>query len=76
MVREADLMAVEVGQRSLIVLDGQPAVTFQARVSAISDTPVDSPEGSTYQVTFVVDNPGGTWLSGAAVHARMVRSTQ
>jgi multidrug resistance efflux pump len=76
MVREADLMAVEVGQPSLIVLDGQPALTFHAKVRAISDTPVDSPEGSTYQVTFAVDNPGGIWLSGVAMHARLVRSTQ
>lgn len=76
MVGEADLMAVEVGEPALIVLDGQPALTFHAKVSAISDTPVDSPEGSAYQVTFVVDNPGGMWLSGAAMHARIVRSTQ
>jgi hypothetical protein len=74
MVRAADLMAVRVGQESLIALDARPAVTFHAQVSAISETPVDSPEGAFYQVTFVVDNPGGTWLSGAAMHARMVRS--
>ena len=76
MVRQADLMMVEVGQQALIVLDARPAVTFQATVSAISETPVDSSEGSSYQVTFAVDNSGGTWLSGAAMHARLARSSR
>lgn len=74
MLRPVDLMAVRVGQESLIVLDAHPAVTLRAKVSAISEDPVDSSAGALYQVTFVVDNPGGTALSGAAMHARMVRS--
>ncbi len=71
MVREADLTAVQVGQESLIVLDAQPAVTFRAKVSAISETPVDWLEGTFYRVTFVVSNPAGASLSSAAMHARM-----
>ena len=76
MLRPVDLMAVRVGQESLIVLDAHPAVTLYAKVSAISELPVDSSEGALYQVTFVVDNPGGMALSGAAMHARMVRSAR
>lgn len=76
MVRQADLMLVGVGQQALIVLDARPRVTFHAQVSAISETPVNSSEGGSYQVTFVVDNPGGTWLSGAAMHARMAQATR
>ena len=74
MLRPVDLVVVRVGQESLIVLDAHPAVTLYAKVSAISEVPVDSSEGALYQVTFVVDNPGGMALSGAAMHARMVRS--
>ena len=51
-----------------------PAVTLRAKVSAISEDPVDSSAGALYQVTLVVDDPGGTALSGAAMHARMLRS--
>jgi multidrug resistance efflux pump len=76
MVRQADLMAVRVGQQALIVLDARPAVTFHAKVSEISETPVDSSEGSAYQVAFVVDNPEGTWLAGAAMHARVAPSSR
>lgn len=76
MLRAANLMAVRVGQEALIVLDAKLSVTLLAKVSAISEDPVDSSEGALYQVTFVVDNPGGTSLSGAAMHAQLVRSSQ
>ena len=76
MVRRADLMMLRVGQEALIVLDSRPAVAFHAKVSAISETPVDSSKNGSYQVTFVVDNPGGTWLSGGSVHVRLARSSR
>jgi membrane fusion protein (multidrug efflux system) len=75
-VRQADLMAVGVGQQFLIVLDAQPGVTLHATVSAIAETPADSSEGASYQVAFTVDNPGGTWLSGAAMHALMTQASR
>jgi membrane fusion protein, multidrug efflux system len=74
LVRQADLMGVRVGQQALIVLDARPDVTFHAKVSTISETPVNSAEGDSYEVAFVVDNPRGAWLSGAAMHARMAPS--
>jgi multidrug resistance efflux pump len=76
MLRPADLMKIRVGQESVIVLDAQPSVTLHAEVGAISEDPVDSSDGSLYQVTFVVDNPGGTPLSGAAMHAHLARSSR
>jgi multidrug resistance efflux pump len=76
MLRAADLKSVRVGQETVIVLDEKPSVTLYAKVSAISEDPGNSPDGALYQVTFVVDNPGGTLLSGAAMHARLVRSSQ
>jgi multidrug resistance efflux pump len=76
MVRQADLMAVGIGQQFLIVLDAQPGVTLHATVSAVSETPGDSSAGPSYEVAFVVDNPGGTWLSDAAMHAFMTQSSR
>lgn len=73
-LRPADLMAVQVGQKSLIVLDAKPSVTFSAKVSAISEEPIESSDGTLYIVTFVVDNPGGTSFTDAAMHVRMIRS--
>jgi multidrug resistance efflux pump len=73
MVRQADLMAVRVGQQAQIVLDAHPGVTLAGTVSGISEIPVDLAEGTFYEVAFVVENPGGAWLSGAAMHARMAR---
>ena len=36
-----------------------PAETLRGTVSAISETPIDLSEGTFYEVTFVVENPGG-----------------
>jgi multidrug efflux pump subunit AcrA (membrane-fusion protein) len=71
MVRQADLMAVRVGQQARIVLDADPEEILRGTVSAISEAPIDLSEGTFYEVTFVVENPGGTWLSSAAMHAHM-----
>ena len=73
MVRQADLMEMRIGQQAVIVIDGQPSDTLPGMVTAISETPVDLAEGPFYEVTFAVENPGGTWLSGAAVHVHMSR---
>ena len=71
MVRQADLMAVRVGQQARIVLDADPEATLRGTVNAISEVPIDLSEGTFYEVTFVVENPAGTWLSSAAMHAHM-----
>jgi multidrug efflux pump subunit AcrA (membrane-fusion protein) len=74
MVRQADLMEMRIGQQALIVIDGQPSETLPGTMSAISETPVDLAEGPFYEVTFAVENPGGTWLSGAPVHVHVSRA--
>ena len=68
--------AVRVGQPSLIVLDAKPSVTLHAKVSAISEDPVDSSDGALYQVMFAADNPGGSSLFGAAIHVHLDRPTR
>lgn len=67
-LRQADLTSIRIGQQALVVLDGEPAVTLHAKVTAISEMPLDSPEGATYPVALSVENPGRKWLSGVAVH--------
>jgi multidrug resistance efflux pump len=71
MVRQADLMAVRVGQQAKIVLDADLEATLRGTVSAISEAPTDLSEGTFYEVTFVVENPAGTWFPSAAMHAHM-----
>jgi multidrug resistance efflux pump len=71
---QADVMSVRVGQEALIVLKGEPAVTLKAKVSALPQTPVDSPEGVTYPLILSVENPARTWLAGVAVRVRIERS--
>jgi len=71
MVRQADLMAVRVGQGARIVLDADPEEILRGTVSAISEDPIDLSEGTFYEVTFVVENPAGNWLSSPAMHAHM-----
>lgn len=75
-VRQADLWDIRVGQPALVVLDHNPEVTLHARVSGISETPVDSPEGVFYLVALSVENPEGTWLAGVPMHARLERSSR
>jgi multidrug resistance efflux pump len=72
-LRQADLTSIRIGQQALVVLDGEPAVTLQARVTAIAEMPLDSPEGAMYPVGLSVENPGRTWLSGVAVHVLIER---
>jgi multidrug resistance efflux pump len=71
MVRQADLMAVRVGQQARIVLDADAGETLRGTVRAISEVPIDLSEGTFYEVTFGVENPAGTWLPSAAMHAHM-----
>lgn len=73
MVPEADLMQVRIGQEASIVLDARPSAEFHAQLMAIAETPVDLPDGSFYELTFVVENQGGPWLTGVAMHARLAR---
>ena len=53
------------------MLDADPEETLRGTVSAISEVPIDLSEGTFYEVTFVVENPAGTWLPSAAMHAHM-----
>jgi multidrug resistance efflux pump len=75
-LKQADLTSVRIGQQALIVLDGEPAVTLQAKVTAISENPVDSPEGAAYAVALSVENPGRRWMSGVAVHVLIERPSR
>jgi len=76
MLPEADLMRVHVGQDASITVDADPAAAFPARVSAVAETPVTSPAGAAYQVTFEVQQTNGIWLTGVAMHARLAPSAQ
>ena len=58
-LRQADLTSIRIGQQA-VVLDGEPAVTLRAKVTAISETPLDSQGGATYPVALSVENPGRT----------------
>ena len=75
-LQQADLTSIRVGQQALIVLDGEPAVTLQGKVTVISETPVDSPEGATYPVALSVENPGRTWMGGVTVHVLIERPSR
>ena len=72
MVRQADLMAVWVGQQARIVLDADTKEILRGTGERLFPrSPSDLSEGTFYEVTFVVENPAGTWLSSAAMHAHM-----
>jgi multidrug resistance efflux pump len=75
MVPEADLMQLRIGQEASIVLDAQPSAVLHAQLTAIAEAPEDSPDGSFYELTLLVENQGGPWLTGVAMHARLARPT-
>jgi len=74
MVRQADLLAVRIGQQAQIVLDAHPEVTLAGKVTAIAETSTDLSDGASYEVVIEADNPAGTWLSGAGAHVHLVRN--
>jgi hypothetical protein len=54
------------------VLDADPEELLRGTVTAISEAPTDLSEGTFYEVTFVVENPAGTWLPDGAMHAHLI----
>ena len=69
--RRGDVVTVNTSQESLIVLDGDPSIVFRARVSGISDTPMQTSTGTFYPVTLVVDSGQAMQFCGLPVHARL-----
>lgn len=74
MVRQADLMSVAVGQPAQIVLDTLPVVTLKAKVSVISESPIQTPQGMAYQVSFEVDNPGDMKLARGEMKVQLANT--
>jgi HlyD family secretion protein len=65
-----ELPRLRVGQTAWVWLDARPQLTFRATVNEIAGVPIDSPNGTVYPVTLLVDNPQGIWLTGVQVHVR------
>jgi len=76
MLPEAELMHVWIGQEASIVLDAEPSATLHAQVIAIAETPVDSPDGCFYELTFAVEKQERPWVTGVAMHVQLARSSR
>lgn len=71
-IRQADLNVLWLGQRASVSLDDEPAVVFNAQVSEIAETAIDSPRGALYPVSLSVENPDGKrFFGGERVQIRL-----
>jgi multidrug resistance efflux pump len=70
-VHQADVASVRFGQQAVVAIYGEPATTLRAKVSAISETPINSPDAASYVVTLSVENPEAKRFAGASVEIRL-----
>jgi multidrug resistance efflux pump len=73
LVSEANLASLRVGQPAIVTLVDRPNIAFDATLSAIDETPLDSPNGALYRITFSVMNAKREQLAGIPVRVRLAQ---
>jgi hypothetical protein len=64
---------LRVDQPAIVTLVDRPNIAFDATLCAIDETPVDSPNGALYRITFSVMNAEREQLAGIPVRVRLAQ---